>query len=274
MWKLARTPRWIGALVLALAIACVFGALGQWQISRAIQNGHVESRPTETVQPLTSIAKPQTAATQSQDGQRVSVTAVDHGDYSVLSGRLNDGSSGYWVMAHFVTPEGASLAVAMGWTADAATARRAAATSVDPSAAPIELTGRYVASEAPQDDDFENGEHKAASVEALINEWSEPTTPVYGGYLVAAKALLPGLDAIDSPAPAEQETLNWLNVFYAVEWGVFAILAFYMWYRLLKDAFERQQEEAEEAEEARRAEREAVEREGRERESAGAADVD
>jgi surfeit locus 1 family protein len=40
---------------------------------------------------------------------------------------------------------------------------------------------------------------------------------------------------------------NWLNVFYAIEWVVFAGFAVFLWFRLVRDAFEREHEEAEEA---------------------------
>ena len=39
--------------------------------------------------------------------------------------------------------------------------------------------------------------------------------------------------------------LNWLNVFYAVEWVVFAGFAVFLWYRLVRDAVERERDEAE-----------------------------
>ena len=40
-FRIARRPRWIGALVLALALAAGFAALGQWQLSRSIENAIV-----------------------------------------------------------------------------------------------------------------------------------------------------------------------------------------------------------------------------------------
>ncbi|MFT4124479.1 MAG: SURF1 family cytochrome oxidase biogenesis protein, partial [Microbacteriaceae bacterium] len=247
LWALARTPRWIGALLAALAVACVFGALGQWQISRALASVHVEQRATETAVPLDSVATPQQAVTTAADGQMVTVTARDVGDYVLLDGRLNGGETGYWVMAHYVTDDGASLAVALGWSADRAAAEAVVAAGPGERASAVALTGRYLVSESPTGDDVGEQLGSAASVEALVNLWSAPQTPVYDGYLVAATALAPGLTTIDSPAPTEQVRLNWLNVFYALEWLVFAVLAFYMWYRLLKDARERELEELEDA---------------------------
>jgi surfeit locus 1 family protein len=38
--------------------------------------------------------------------------------------------------------------------------------------------------------------------------------------------------------------LNLLNVFYAIEWVIFGGFAIYLWYRLVRDAVERDDEEA------------------------------
>ena len=38
--------------------------------------------------------------------------------------------------------------------------------------------------------------------------------------------------------------LNLLNVFYALEWALFAGFAIYLWYRLVRDVVEREQAEA------------------------------
>jgi len=67
-------------------------------------------------------------------------------------------------------------------------------------------------------------------------------TDVYEAYVVEHQRL-PGLSAIYSPPPIQQVTLNWLNVFYAVEWAVFAGFALYFWYRVVKDAKEREDED-------------------------------
>jgi surfeit locus 1 family protein len=48
--------------------------------------------------------------------------------------------------------------------------------------------------------------------------------------------------------------LNWLNIFYAVEWVIFAGFAIFLWYRLARDAWERELEELEELEQTPRAE--------------------
>ena len=265
MWQLARSPRWIAALVLCLAIAGAFAALGQWQLSRSVERAVVDGRQTEQAVPLESLVAPNETNRSEAAGQKVTVSGtLVAGDFVIIGERLNQGQPGYWVMAHLETfPDaqsapGPSLAVAVGW----APSKKAAQAVVDGlaprpdtsavSSAPLlfaqEYTGRYLTTEAPSDDDYENGEQKAASVAALINQWAEPVSDgVYGGFLVLDTPPA-GLDAIDSPVPSTEVTLNWLNIFYAIEWAVFAVFAVFLWFRLVKDAWEREEEEREEAE--------------------------
>jgi hypothetical protein len=81
---------------------------------------------------------------------------------------------------------------------------------------------------------------------ALLSRWHDVQgLDVYRPYMTSAKPLA-GLQAISSPAPDEHQGVNWLNLFYAAEWAVFAGFAFYLWYRLAKDAWEKEVEELEE----------------------------
>ncbi len=238
LWQVARRPKWVGALVLALAIAAGFAALGQWQLSRSVEGGEATVEQTETSMPLTSIAVPQQPMPSATIGQVVTATVTEFvpGDYVVLSDRSNLASPGYWVVGHAILADGASLAVALGWTGteDAA----ASAIRTLESAAPAgELSGRYLPTESPQQSDFEAGQHSALAVPELVNLWVDPPDGVYSGYLVASDPT-PGLDRIDSPPPNNELSLNLLNVFYAVEWVIFAGFAIFLWYRLVKDVWE------------------------------------
>jgi surfeit locus 1 family protein len=87
------------------------------------------------------------------------------------------------------------------------------------------------------------------SVAALLNRWSDADgLRVFTAFLVDDDAA-DGLETISSPAPSQEIQLNWLNIFYAAEWVVFACFAVFLWYRLAKDAWEREIEELEDAEE-------------------------
>ncbi len=249
-WAVARRPRWIGALVLALLIAAGFAALGQWQLERSIASGVVVERSTETTRPLSDIATPQAPTTAAQDGQLVTVTgSFVADDWTIVANRLHDGDPGFWLVGHLMTDDasgGADLAVALGW---AQTERDAASAlddlRVDPGSGAMTVTGRYVAGEPPQPADLDDDTITAVSPPALLNEWSLTTGNAFGGYLIAdLQADLEGIGlvAIDAPAPEEEVAVNWLNVFYAVEWVVFAGFAIFMWYRLVRDAWERETE--------------------------------
>ena len=91
---------------------------------------------------------------------------------------------------------------------------------------------------------------QTVAVAQLINVWADyDDRPVYFGYVTSAEPV-DGLVAISSPPPAQDVELNWLNIFYAIEWALFAGFAIYLWYRLVRDAVEREREEAEAAAEA------------------------
>jgi surfeit locus 1 family protein len=252
MWQLARRPRWIAALLLCLAIAAAFAVLGQWQLSRSIDRGVPVEESHEAPVPLSELAVPQEPLTAAAAGRLVTIEGeLLPEEYIVLSGRLNDGVAGYWVVGHLLedAAEGAqspSLAVALGWAAT----EEDAASAVDDleSDSPTAIGGRFLPSEAPQEDDFENGEQNSMSVAAFVNQWATAPTAVYGGYLVA-DAAPSGLELIDAPAPSTEVSVNWLNIFYAIEWAVFAGFAVFLWFRLVRDAWEREQDELEEARE-------------------------
>jgi len=240
-WSIARRPRWIGALILALAIAAAFAALGQWQLERSFERGAPPPEQTETAVPLQSIATPQQPMPESTIGQTVTVTAdLVAADYVVLSDRINLSDGGYWVVGHAVVESGGSVAVALGWVASADAAASVIDTlKADPPSP--QISGRYLPSEAPIQQDFEAGKHSALAIAELVNTWSVVPDGVYSGYIVSS-APVAGLDLIDAPTPSSEVTLNLLNVFYAVEWVIFAGFAVFLWYRLVRDTVEEEEE--------------------------------
>jgi surfeit locus 1 family protein len=242
VWSVARRPRWIVALLLALAVAAGFAALGQWQIGRAVQTATVVVVPDETVTPLSKVATPQKEVTERAAGQIVSVVGRRvPGDTYVISDRVNFGVVGYWVIGHVVASNGASVALALGWTKSKAAAD-AAANILKAGAPTATIVGRYQPTEPPDQDDFEHDVVSVVSIPWLINEWKTVPTVAYGGYIVDNVAPA-GLSKIQSVRPTNDVSLNWLNVFYAIEWALFAGFAVYLWYRLVKDAYEREEED-------------------------------
>ena len=115
----------------------------------------------------------------------------------------------------------------------------------------VTVVGRFLPSEAPvvPDDDADPFSMTTVAVAQLINVWADyDDRPVYFAYVTATEPVA-GLEAIVSPPPeVSRVELNWLNVFYAIEWVVFAGFAIFLWYRLVRDAVERERDEAAAAE--------------------------
>ncbi|WP_395245867.1 SURF1 family protein [Agromyces sp. MMS24-K17] len=252
MLRMMLRPRWVLALVAALAVAAGFALLSQWQLARAVEQAVVVERPTEEVRPFAGLVEPDRPTSQDATGQLVELTGTFvPGDTVLVDGRLNDGASGTWVVAHLEVADAPAggLPVALGWAADRTDAEAALArfdAAVDP-AAEVVVTGRFLPSEAPVAPDHDGDPNRMTTVAVahLINLWADyDDRPVYFGYVTAAEAA-PGLEAIHSPPPEVEGELNWLNIFYAIEWIAFAGFAVFLWYRLVKDAVERERDEAE-----------------------------
>jgi surfeit locus 1 family protein len=236
-------------LLLCLLVAGVFAWLGQWQLERAIETDPPAPGATEQVLPLTEVLEPGEYLPEPLVGQRVETSgAWVPEDFLIVSSRFNDDVQGYWVTGQLRVDEGVSIAVAIGWAPDQKSAD-AAVKELEASAdgSEVAVSGRIISDEGPRVPPHANPEQMdRMSPAALLSRWHDiEQLDVYRPYLASTTAMA-GLADISSPAPDEISPVNWLNVFYAVEWAIFAGFAFYLWYRLAKDAWEREVEEFEE----------------------------
>ncbi|WEK62865.1 MAG: SURF1 family protein [Candidatus Microbacterium colombiense] len=245
--------KWMGVLLLCLIVAGVFAWLGQWQLERAIETDPPPPGITEQVSPLDEVLQPGEYLAEPLVGQRVEATGTwVADDFLVVSHRFNGGIEGFWVTGQLRVAERTSIAVAIGWAPDRESADAAAERlNAETDAEAVEISGRLISDEGPGVPPATDPQRMdRMSTAALLSRWHDVAElDVYRPYLASSTALA-GLDDIDSPAPAELSPVNWLNVFYAVEWAIFAGFAFYLWYRLAKDAWEREVEEFEDAEAA------------------------
>lgn len=234
-WQMARQPRWIAGLLACLGIAVVFALLGQWQVERAIAEATIVEIDTETPVPLDSVIRPGDGLTLPDGGRRVTVSATWTQERAVVLDRRQGSEMGQWLVVNARTETGACLPVAVGWGTDIAAAEFV---FIDDS--PSSLVGRIVPSDDPMTGDYDHGRLTVVSSADLINRWE--CESMYDAFLVLDDAPAP-LETIASVTPLPQATLNWLNIFYALEWAFFAVFALYFWYRLVKDAVEREAEE-------------------------------
>ncbi|MBP2437416.1 SURF1 family protein [Microbacterium amylolyticum] len=243
-------PRWLGMLTICLMVAAIFAWLLQWQLSRVVNTDPMPEGATEQVLPIDDVLVPGDYIQGPYIGQRVDVSgAWDAEDFVVITHRYNEGDDGFWVAGRLETDDGASLAVAVGFAESREQADAAAeALSREVSHETVQVTGRLIADEGPQqprgDDPFEITRMSPAQLFAV---WNDPSGPVYRAYLTSEDPVAgiadAGLAEISSPAPESESPINWLNLFYALEWAIFGAFSFYLWYRLAKDAWEREVEE-------------------------------
>ncbi|WP_019179963.1 SURF1 family protein [Microbacterium yannicii] len=251
-------PQWIGMLLLCLVVAGVFAWLGQWQLGRAIDTDPPPPGATEQVRPLEDVASPGEYLPEPLVGQRVETAgAWVPRDFLIVESRFNDGVEGFWVTGQLrldpstgsATDEPTSVAVALGWAAtedDALAAIERLASDASEGDV-VEVTGRLISDEGPLPPSTRGDPQTMTrmSPAALLGRWHDvDQLNVYRPYLASSEPFA-GLTAITSPAPDEASSVNWLNVFYAAEWAVFAGFAFYLWYRLARDQWEKELEDFE-----------------------------
>ena len=255
--RVALRPRWLLALLLALIVAAFFAWLGRWQIENAIRTDDFVSEEFENARPLGELAEPAEPISEAAAGAVVTTEgSLRADDLHVVAPRMNQGETGAWVVAHLegeAAGSPANLVVALGWAPSIAAAEEAIANAGDVSGfeQALDLEGRLMPTEgAVIPRSTEDPLQMQTMVPAhVLNLWGEVHGPTYSGYLVlhptgAAEKLISdaGLQPIDSVPPKPPEAVNWLNVFYAIEWVVFAGFAVFLWFRLVRDAWEKEHE--------------------------------
>ena len=261
--RVATKPKWIGALVLALAAAALFAALGQWQLSRSIR---VTTEPvaSDVVTPLTDLTSHGQPFMTNQADRRVSLAVKLKTEHCfVIANRRQlqaDGNtqSGYWVMTDSVDTLGAHLFLAHGFTPNAASASLACQGlynhRADTDRAFMLIVGRYEPSEEALKQiggaNITTGDQAkiwgstnafdSVAVPQLINVASENPIATYAGFVIMESS---GASALIEPIKIgikkTDSQLNLLNAFYFIEWTLFAGFAVFLWWRLVQDERDR-----------------------------------
>lgn len=215
----------------------MFGWLGSWQLGVARDRGaqaaarELRARPAA---PIDQVLAPQRSFPASADGRQVSASGTYDPTTTVLvSGRLQRGRSGFWVVTGLRTGAGAWLPVVRGWvpTADDASA---GTTSVP--AGMVTVRGVLQPDDPPADRTVAPVPGQLQQVDAadLVNRWG---APIYNGYVLAAteSGVPRGPQPQRVPAPAvAPEGIAWRNAAYAVQWWVFAGFAVVLWWKMVR----------------------------------------
>ena len=253
--QVARRPKWIFGLFLALAIAAVFALLGQWQLERSFTEVQPEDQNQKPVVLIES-EKPGAPLTPIAANKRVKAELMlDTQNVFIVANRLqrtnNEVVSGYWVIANssVLLEDGdstASLSVGIGFAESLAVAETARAELMESIQAQafLEQTGRYLQTEGPEPvtDPTKPYLLESFSLAQLVNLYKGDTLQSLAGFMVLDSEPGFGLETIVIAPPEAGTQVNWLTLFYALEWALFAGFAVFLWWRLVEDARIREQQ--------------------------------
>lgn len=252
----ARRPRWLAVLALMLAVAAAFAWLGQWQFERSFRVVGQDLTDTTVLQ-LSEVAEPGEGLPAGLVDRLVSaeVTLAPNDSYLIANRRQlqPDGGTlpGYWLVSRATAlhgEESATLTIAVGYFEAREAALDALASWRDSLVvqAFVPTIGRFEPSEAPQDLPTAEPDRQAGraailqslSLAQLMNLYQADATEAppasYPGFIILQEAP-EGMTTIEIGLQQSQLEINWLNIFYAVEWVVFAGFAIFLWWRLVAD---------------------------------------
>lgn len=229
MYRFLLTPRWLGWLAAALALATVMALLGFWQLSRYEARSEINAR-IDAADP----ANPTTldhVVPRPRPGQEVGPAPPPGGDWSVVSvtGRFDPerevlvrnrtvaGRVGYEVLVPLVLPDGAAVIVDRGWVAPSGQGAAERPQVPPVPAGQVTVVGRVRTSEdGARGVERHQGvlQTRRIDIEALAPHLPYP---LYRAYLLEEAPSDPSL----TPIPVRYENA-WLNGGYAVQWWIFA----------------------------------------------------
>ena len=245
--RTALRPRWLGLLVLTLALMALFWRLGLWQLHVAQDKGSGQSvvlaNPTKPPVGIDTLLQPHEDFPGELSGRRVTMTGSYAADGQVLvAGRLLDGASGFWVLTplyasgHGTAAQSPVLPFVRGFVTDASAAPA-------PPTGTVTVTGSLAPGESPSTSSAALPEGQLGSVDlsVLVNRWPGQ---LYNAFVFATAETGSGGQAVDlgealrripPPNPTGAGGLAWRNAAYALQWWVFAIFAGWMWVKMVRD---------------------------------------
>ena len=223
--KLATQPKWIGALLLALFVAAIFGALGQWQLDRTFTKDD----------PKTNTSNSSLALVTKQ-------LYLDTKNTFIIDGRVQNGTTGYWLLMNATDENQVSTTLALGWVEklEAAERLRTNLMGMIQAQAFLDIAGYPLPTEGPQPaDPAKPYLLQSVALGQLINLYS-PDAPIKSSpeYLAVSAGSVMFADSDLQPIQVtyrDAERVNWLSAFYFLEWMLFAGFAVFLWWRLVRD---------------------------------------
>lgn len=225
-------------------MAAIFALLGQWQLDRSFRTVGQTTQQQETYTPIDELAKPGEGFRESSDGRLVTIEcAPSRSNPVIVANRFQNGENGFWLLTYCTTADGVIAVTADSWFAAEAEAK-AARTALQETmwTQAIEyrnFKGRLLAPEAPEPAREGSYLFNSLSLAQLVNVFTNDSPGVFYPGIVALEAVpdaaITGGEPIEIGSTEQFVELNFLNIFYAIEWVVFAGFAVFMWWRLVQD---------------------------------------
>ena len=246
----------MGSLLLVLLLVTCFVGLSAWQVDRAEhKNDVVESSSVNELKDFNDVMGAEAPMPGILADQRVSLSGHWIPDAQVVvPERVLDGEKGYWVVTMFA-PDGAHLGesarvnsddktiaipVLRGFTTDEKTAMNSRAQEGD-----VKIAARIGPIEGPlPGNSLPEGQVRSVSTSQIINMFPDLLT--YSGFLIPESATgaassigTDGLTLVPPTTTRDEGGFDLQSAVYAVEWLIFAVMALYMWWQLLRDDYMR-----------------------------------
>jgi cytochrome oxidase assembly protein ShyY1 len=221
------TPRWLGLLALATAVAVATVWLGSWQYGRheerVAHRDLVEAHYGADPVPMETVLPPGASLDPGAEWTRVTATgSYDAASRLFVRNRPHRGTYGYQVLGVLRTPAG-NLLVDRGWVPNAARAEELPQVDPDP-VDPVEVTGWLRPSEPDLGRDLPEGQ--LASIDVAGAE-EQLGIDLLDGYLVLASEQLPDGSVPSRPEPAEPPSTDLGPHFaYALQWWLTSPVGF------------------------------------------------
>ena len=236
-FSIARKPKWLGGLAIAALIAVSFSLLMQWQLERTFSYVGISEQESAAA-PLSELAGLESITPGAYDRLAMVEVVLDPENSFIVQDRLqlvgSDLIPGYWLITNsFVEldDEPVSLTVALGYSQDVSELRLIRSELDDST---YSITGYVEPNEAVRETDSE-GLLGSVSLAQLVNLYGPEPVASYPVYLILTEGIEFPIEKISIDIRTQEIEVNWLTAFYAIEWAFFALVAFYLWWRLVQD---------------------------------------
>lgn len=236
-FSIARKPKWLGGLAIAALVAISFSLLMQWQLERTFSYVGVSEQELAAV-PLDELAGLEGITPGAYDRLATVNVTLDPENSFIVQDRLqlvgDDLVPGYWLITNSFVEMGdqlVSLTVALGYSQDV-TELRMVQSELDSSSHSI--TGFVEPNEAVKETESKDF-LGSVSLAQLVNLYSPEQVVSFPVYLILSEGIDLPVERISIDIRAQEIEVNWLTAFYAIEWAFFALVAFYLWWRLVQD---------------------------------------